>query len=629
MSPSTTRHAALLLAASALFSAEASAQSYLPAGPQTGVPEATVASGGWSVCHQSTYDNAASGQSMASILAGCAGENIMLACRPVGATDYTVLAQAPRTDVFFPTGNGNVPHVANGTGWYYSDSYSFGFAPEGEPLARNSCDTAGSAADRRMCVHSSAGNISGGWRCGTTTNLNGAANWERLILQTAPKVMLTVPGSNAPVTVAEELVIPPVRTFTNNDLLDIETTVEYAFSPGEVRYARLHCPGVRFDAGTTVALSGDPSNLVGAINGFGTDAIYFSITAGATPVLAGDVLSVDGDRILATKAPVDCTYGLYDVPSQAQAGGAAGRVASTSGAYLRFAPGYMLRVSSTGNPIADVESPDPSYSEFVDRAPTYDTLLGQIGGFSYGMASQVLGGLQPITIDGAPVQLADLMGAATALVFTGDFSAASEVYLSNSLGCGSNLLSADSFDDTQAVFTVGNNAALNRYLCFEAGGEPIRASEFTVALAPVSADASTYAVTDRGPLDLGVITRNGTELQAPLAQVPDNYLSRMVLTNTGSQDRAYEIAVMGETGNVISTAHLSGFVPAGGTTVVDLADVLTGFTAAPRATLNVTISGPNNQIQGLYQIVNPDSGTISNHVMERPYNPEPVFIPAP
>ena len=38
----------------------------------------------------------------------------------------------------------------------------------------------------------------------------------------------------------------------------------------------------------------------------------------------------------------------------------------------------------------------------------------------------------------------------------------------------------------------------------------------------------------------------------------------------------------------------------------------------PRATLNVTIAAPNRTIQGLYQIVNPDSGSISNHVMVRP-----------
>ncbi|WP_043802871.1 hypothetical protein, partial [Arenimonas malthae] len=248
----------------------------------------------------------------------------------------------------------------------------------------------------------------------------------------------------------------------------------------------------------------------------------------------------------------------------------------------------------------------------------FDILLGQIGGFSYGTVAQVNGTSQPMTLDGLPIELVDLMGANTALVFSGDFDTASDVFFSADADCGTVVQSADSFDDTEAVFTIGSNAAMNHYLCFAAGGDPIRASEFTVALAPVSASAPTYAVGGRGPLDLGAITRNGTELQAPLAQVPANYLSRLVLTNTGSQDRPYEIAVFGETGNVISTANLTGSVPAGGTKVVDLTSVLTGFTAAPRATLNVTISGPNGQIQGLYQIVNPDSGTISNHVMVRP-----------
>jgi hypothetical protein len=431
-------------------------------------------------------------------------------------------------------------------------------------------------------------------------------------------VNLTVAGSNSPRLIAEELIIPPNRTLTNAGNLDIETTIEYAFSPGEVRYARLHCPGVQFAPGTTVTFGGDASNLIGAVNTVADGAIYFSITAGATPVVATDTLTFDGDRVLTGKAPVNCTYGLYDVPSQAQAGGATGRVTTTSGAYLRFAPSYALAVDNQGNPVANVESEDPAYSEFVFGAPTFDILRGQIGGFSYGTVAQVNGTAQPMTLDGLPVELTDLMGANTALVFSGDFEAASDVFFSPNANCSVNIQSADDFDDTEAVFTIGANAAMNHYLCFATSGDPIRASEFTVSLAPVSASAPTYAVGGRGPLDLGAITRNGTELQAPLAQVPANYLSRMVLTNTGSQDRPYEIAVFGEAGNVISTANLTGMVPAGGTKVVDLTSVLTGFTAAPRGTLNVTISGPNGQIQGLYQIVNPDSGTISNHVMVRP-----------
>ncbi|MBW8311642.1 MAG: hypothetical protein K0M64_06350, partial [Rhizobium sp.] len=316
-------------------------------------------------------------------------------------------------------------------------------------------------------------------------------------------VFLNNPASNAPVRVAEELIIPPARTITNAGNLDINTEVKYAFSPGEVRYARLHCPGVSFDPGSTVTYSGDPSNLIGAVNTAADGSIYFSITAGATPVMASDMLMIDGDRTINAEAPVDCTYGLYDFPSQAQVGGVAGRVATTSGAYIRFAPSFALAVDNQGNPVANVESADPTYSEFVAGAPTFDILRGQVGGFSYGPASQVLGGGQPITLDGNAIELVDLMGANTALVFTGDFEAAGDVYFSTDADCSTNAQSADSFDDTEAVFTIGSNAAMDHFLCYAAGGDPIRASEFTVALAPVSADATTYAVGGRGPLALG------------------------------------------------------------------------------------------------------------------------------
>ena len=432
-------------------------------------------------------------------------------------------------------------------------------------------------------------------------------------------VTLTIPGSNDPVSVAEELILPPERTLANpSGRLNLNTEIGYAFSSGEVRYARLHCPGAEFTSASVVDFTGDPSNTIGAINGVGSDAVYFSITAGVTPVVASDAFSVDGTRSVSSDANVDCTYGLYDFPSQAQAGGTTGRVATTSGAYLRFNASYALVVDSQGGGIADVESADPAYSEFVSATPTFSTARAQIGGFSYGRVQSVLSAVQPITLDGQPIELTDLMGANTTLTFSGDFEAAGDVFFSPNADCSVNIQSADDFDDTEANFVIGSNATLDHFLCFEAGGDPIPLSDYTVTLAPVSAAPAVYAVTNRGPLALGEITRNGAELQAPLAQVPDGYLSRMVLTNTGSQARGYVIEVLSETGNVISTDNLTGTVPASGTVVVDLSTVLTGFTAAPRATLNVTVSGPNAQIQGLYQIVNQGTGSVSNHVMVRP-----------
>lgn len=613
---------AALLAAGLLFAGSAAAQ-YAPVGVQANVPAATVAGGGWTTCFSSTF--AENGTPLATIQANCDKAQLMMACRPVGAPNYTLLAVAPRADVFTDTGTGNTPHDANGVGWYYNDSYSWGFAPQGEPINRSSCDYNGGGqtqANMRMCIHTGGGQTNSGYRCGDN-DLNGDAGWERLILESdgaAPGVHLDNDGINAPVVVAEELVVPPSRTIANvGNRLDVVAALGYAFSPGEVRYAAFSCPGIVFGPGTTVTYDGDASNTIGALNGVGTDVVFFSVTAGATPVTAGDTLSIGGDRKITSKASVDCHYGLYDLPSQAQMGGSDGRVAKADGAYLRFGPSYELSVDSQGKATADVEV-DPSYSAFTIAGPTFDAGVGQLGGFSYGTTASVLGTLQPITLDGDAIALSDLMGAATALEFRGDFSAASDVYLSVDSDCSSLDVSADDFDEDGATFVLGNGSALNRYLCFEAGGDSIPAGSYTVALAPVSASASTYRVEGLGPYALGEIARNGTHLQAPLVQVGGSFVGRMVLTNTGGVARTYTATVLREAGNTGTPGPATtGTIPARGTVVVDVASIVGTFdTGAPRASLDVTVAGPDRQIQGLYQIVDQATGGISNHVMVRP-----------
>lgn len=616
---STQSRRSAMLAVGLIFCAGSAAAQYTPVGVQTNVPEATVTAGGWTVCHSSTFSE--SGTPLATIQANCDKALLMMACRPVGDPNYTLLAEAPRADVFFDTGTGDTPHNSNGVGWYYNDSYSWGFAPQGLALNRDSCDyDDGSQVqpEMRMCIHTGGGTTNNGYRCGTTTP---GASWERLILEAddgPPGVNLGNAGLNRPVVIAEELKIPPNRTLTNAaNQLDVVTQVGYAFSQGEVRYARLSCPGISFGAGTSVDFSSDASNTVGAVNGLGTNAIYFSITAGATPVVATDTLRVGGDRLITAKQAVDCSYGLYDTPSEAQAGGSEGRVATASGGYLRFGPSYALSIDSRGSAVADVESDAPAFSAFTNTGPTFDPGVGQLGGFSYGITQSVLGSTQPITLDGDAVTLADLMDADTALVFTGNFDAASEVYLSQDSDCNGMDVIADGFDEMSAVFTIGASDALYSYLCYEAGGDPIATDDFTVALEPVSASASTYVLGDLGPYALGTITHNGTELQAPLVQVPTGYRSRIALTNTGSVARPYEMRVMTETGVAAAFSNDHGTIPAGSLVVIDLPEVLT-ITGATRATVNVNVAAPNNQIQGVYQILNPAAGSISNHVMVRP-----------
>ena len=427
----------------------------------------------------------------------------------------------------------------------------------------------------------------------------------------------------APVVYAEEIIASPgspVTLLNPAGDLNLSANLGYSFSIGEVRYARFECDnGLEFDAGSVATYDGAGSASLGAINGLGGSAMHFSITANDNSVTADDRLVIDGNRQIVGTEDVNCMYSLYDFPSQAANGGASGRVYTVSGPYIRFAPSYALEVDAEGSPVANVESTDPAYSEFTNAAPTFDVTLGRIGAFTYGEVQDVTGAVQPLTPAGPAITLADLMDADTALIFAGDFSAASDVFFSPLADCSVNIQSADDFSGIEAVFTIGSNATLAHQLCFATDGVAIPVSEYTVALDAVPAAPTVYAVTDLGPLDLGVITRNGTELQAPLAQIPGGWLSRLVLTNTGSQDRSYEITVIGETGTVISTDNLTGIVGAQSTLVVDLDTVLTGFTGGlPRATLNVTVAAPNRTIQGLYQIVNPDSGSISNHVMVRP-----------
>ncbi|KFL37059.1 hypothetical protein N788_11665 [Arenimonas donghaensis DSM 18148 = HO3-R19] len=432
-----------------------------------------------------------------------------------------------------------------------------------------------------------------------------------------------VPG--APVIYAEEIIASPgspVTLLNPAGDLNLSANLGYNFSIGEVRYARFECDnGLVFNAGSAATYDGTGSAGLGAINGLGGSAMHFSITANDNNVVASDRLVIEGDRqIIGTADDINCRYSLYDFPSQAAAGGSNGRVYTVSGPYIRFAASYALEVDSQGSPIADVESGIPAFAEFVVEPPTNDSLLGNLGGFSYGTRLDMGLGAQPLTPAGAQITLADLMHPDTALVFEGDFSSAADVFFSPLADCSVNIQSADDFSQVEAVFTIGSADALDHQLCFLAdGATPIAAGEYTVSLDAVPAAPAVFAVTDLGPFDLGAITRNGTELQAPLAQVPGGWISRIVLTNSGPVGRAFRIEVFGETGNVISTSGpMSGVIEAEATRVIDLDGVLTGFTGAPRATVKLTVAAPSQQIQGLYQIVNPDSGSISNHVMVRP-----------
>ncbi len=137
----------------------------------------------WTVCYTDTYD-VVMGSVITDILTNCDGDNLMIACRPAGADTYTVAAWAPRADVLFDTGTDQTTtHAANGVEWYYNAAWSWGFAPAGETVGKDSCDATAGAS--RLCWHTEA--TYGGYRCGGTLGLNSDSSWERVVLQYTPE----------------------------------------------------------------------------------------------------------------------------------------------------------------------------------------------------------------------------------------------------------------------------------------------------------------------------------------------------------------------------------------------------------------------------------------------------------
>jgi cysteine-rich repeat protein len=147
-------------------------------GVQRNMPVDVLEARGFRPCFVGAYDASAA---IPDILADCAGEDLVLGCRPVGANHLTLLAEASFADVTFDMGNDvDGTHRANNVEWYFSETRSWGFAPQGAPVRRASCDLGAGDEERRMCIHTEDGAIQAGYRCGTDF-LNASNDWERVL----------------------------------------------------------------------------------------------------------------------------------------------------------------------------------------------------------------------------------------------------------------------------------------------------------------------------------------------------------------------------------------------------------------------------------------------------------------
>jgi hypothetical protein len=399
----------------------------------------------------------------------------------------------------------------------------------------------------------------------------------------------------------------------------LQFKIGYNFSDGEVRYARVECDtNLVFNVVTNVAVSGN-SVTTGSINGTGTNAIFFSLTG--TGAASQDTnATVNTSWVLKDNNPASCSYSLYDMPSQAQAGGTSGRILTVGREFLKSASGVKFTVTPN-TATADVDAANGSYTLFTTGAN------GSLGTVKIEAASGVL------IANGAAAGPTTIYGANTSLVLAGDISATAangivQIDAASNCSVPTGVNAFDTQNRTTGLATeVIGAAALERGICFVSNQTvAIPAATYALTLKPV-ATSNSYAVSDT-TLDFGKIVRNGTELVAPLAQVPTGWLSRLVLNNTGTVARAYTVTLVPATGGSTTessttysgTLTATGTIPANGTTVVSVADLFptANFTGPARGTLKVTVSATRSSINGMYQIVNPTSGSISNHILVAP-----------
>ena len=136
---------------------------------------------GWKKCHESEYGSP--DIPIEDVMMDCTGENIMLACKTKDDTNLRVAAYANKIDILVDDTSNNL-NEQNGTGFYFSNSQSIGFAEIGKTVRRNSCDTDGRDEETRLCWHMRNRNLQGGWRCGSQTDLNSDRNYLRIIYTT-------------------------------------------------------------------------------------------------------------------------------------------------------------------------------------------------------------------------------------------------------------------------------------------------------------------------------------------------------------------------------------------------------------------------------------------------------------
>jgi len=137
-------------------------------GVRSDLSEQDLSNWGWNLCHRSLYSDASI--RIDQIMASCAGQRLVVACKAEDDDRLKVAATASRDVVFDETESG-LTREHEGLQWYFNEE-AFGFAPAGVEVELNSCDITDGPS--RLCWHLEGGGLSPGYKCGNREMSPGA-----------------------------------------------------------------------------------------------------------------------------------------------------------------------------------------------------------------------------------------------------------------------------------------------------------------------------------------------------------------------------------------------------------------------------------------------------------------------
>jgi len=177
----------------ALGSGTASAVPVLfPSGPVAGLTTNSILAGGWTQCYSGTM-SASIGSSGEAVLNACSGDYLMMAGRRSGSDEFLIAAAALRADTIVDTGKSSNTNLANGSQWWYSPNWSWGFTAAGDTVDNFECDTSASPAS--MCLHTLS--FVGGYRINDIQELNGSTDFEKVFFVSNGGTPVPEPGTLA------------------------------------------------------------------------------------------------------------------------------------------------------------------------------------------------------------------------------------------------------------------------------------------------------------------------------------------------------------------------------------------------------------------------------------------------